>query len=196
MFNKNFSEENCAAFVGFPKCLVKPLQQAYNWRRMKLPPHVRNKVRNKIPTGKFTLAGKRLIARAMFHKGMQFVAASILLRQNNGFHDVVLHLLAQGIEIMQKGLLLANNYDVFHAQLRDFGHDLIKGADALHTAFNLKPLKPEMRSHLKELNKYYGQHLLRYGGPHDFLSPPTKIKVEPFQKRALALLRFGERILK
>jgi len=149
-----------------------------------------------MPKGKFTSAGKRLIARAMFHKGTQFVTASIFLRQNNGFHDIVLHLLAQGIEIMQKGLLLANNYDVFRPQLRKIGHDLTKGADALHTAYSLKPLKPEMKSQLEELNKYYGQHLLRYGGAHDILSPPTKIKVEPFQRMALALLRFGKKALK
>ena len=132
----------------------------------------------------------------MFHRGIQFTAASIFLRQNKGFHDVVLHLLAQGIEIMQKGLLLANNYDVFHPQLRELGHDLVKAGDALHIAYNLKPLKPEIKSQLKELDKYYSRHLLRYAGAHDILSPPTKIKVEPIQKRALALIRFGEKSLK
>lgn len=57
-----------------------------------------------------TLHGKLRVAQSMFRKGQGFIAAAMLLNQENkhsdeGFEWVVLHLWCQGIEVGLKGLL-------------------------------------------------------------------------------------------
>lgn len=147
--------------------------------------------------GKLAQHGKKMLAAAMFHKGAHFVGASILLKQKGGFHDVVLHLLAQGLEVMQKGLLLARDYDTFRPKLRTLGHNLVEGADALHSAYKLKPMKKDLRAELQALSDHYRKHNLRYGGIHDLFGLPTReLKSDLVLRRAAALALLSQKVFR
>ncbi|MBL9140053.1 MAG: hypothetical protein JNK85_29540 [Verrucomicrobiales bacterium] len=151
----------------------------------------------KLSPKKLAPFGKKALAAAMFQKGAHFVGASILLRQKSGFHDVVLHLLAQGFEVMQKGLLLARDYDTFRPQLRKLGHDLVRGADALHSAYKLKPMKKNLREELQALSDHYRDHKLRYAGIQDLLGLPTReLKADLVLRQATALMLLARRVFK
>ncbi|HBJ83427.1 MAG TPA: hypothetical protein DDZ88_06045 [Verrucomicrobiales bacterium] len=152
----------------------------------------------KLGPGKLAPHGKKMVAHAMFHKGTHFVAASVLLKDKGGFHDVVLHLLAQGLEVVQKVLLLARDYDKYRPRLRKpLGHDLVLGADALHQAYRLKPMKKEVRSELQALSDHYREHLLRYGGIHDIFGRASlELKVDHVFRRTVALTLLGRRVFK
>jgi hypothetical protein len=132
----------------------------------------------------------------MFHKGAHFLGAAVLLHREKGCRDVVLHLLCQGLEIVQKGLLLANDYDKFKPRLKDkLGHDLVRGSDAVRGAYSLRPLEKEVMAELQSLNLYYRQHLLRYGTIHDVLHN-KELKFEAVMRRAVALTRLGNKIFR
>lgn len=147
--------------------------------------------------GRLMAHGKKLVAHAMFHKGKQFLAASVLLHQKNGYKDVVLHLLCQGLENVQKGLLLASNYDKFKPDLKSkLGHDLICGSDALQVAYALKPLREETKAELQSLNEYYSRHLLRYGTIRDVFVSTEKLQFEAIMRRAVALTKLGNKIFR
>ena len=153
-----------------------------------------------IDFGKAKLAsyGKKQVAHAMFHKGKQFLAAATLLNRQQGYKDVVLHLLCQGIEIIQKGLLLANDFDQYEPKLqKPLGHNLVRGSELLKKAFHLKPLKKLVQDELQMLSDYYSKHLLRYGGIHDVLGGGGRdLEFERVFRRALALTIYGNKLFK
>jgi hypothetical protein len=149
---------------------------------------------NLLVTMKPTKYAKLLLTQAMFTKGTQFLAAAILLKQRGGYHYVVLHLVCQGMEIMQKALLLAHSYDTFKPQIAKralFGHDLIKGADAVSAAYGLQKISGSLRSEVEQLNHYYMEHLLRYASSADILIDGNSISYKRALKRCCALVRFG-----
>ena len=132
----------------------------------------------------------------MFDKGKHFLAAAVLLDQKNGHKDVILHLGCQGLEIIQKGLLLAKDYDHYMPRLKskkELGHDLIKGAEALQTAYQFKPLTSAEKTELQEINAYYRESLLRYVAIHDIIGG-HELKVNRVMRRAVALSKLGERV--
>jgi hypothetical protein len=132
----------------------------------------------------------------MFAKGTQFLAAAILLKQRGGYQYVVLHLVCQGMEIMQKALLLAHSYDTFKPQIAKralFGHDLVKGADAVSAAYGLRKISGSLRSELVQLNNYYMAHLLRYASSADILIDRNTISYRRVLRRCGALVRFGSK---
>jgi hypothetical protein len=141
-----------------------------------------------------------MVAHAMFDKGMEFIVASIFLDQNSRGQNgtVVLHLLAQGLEVIQKALLLARDYNTYQPQLRKpLGHDLLKGAEALRAAYNLRPMKRELDLELRALNWHYRNHLLRYGGIHDILGATSRqLKCQLIFKRVSVLARLGKKHFK
>jgi hypothetical protein len=142
---------------------------------------------------------KALLTLAMFRKGSQFVAAAILLKQRGGHQYVVLHLVCQGMEILQKALLLARDYNTYTRQIKDrrlFGHDLIKGADAIADTYGFRKASGALRSELERLNRYYTQHVLRYASPADILVDPNSIPYGRVLKRCVALIRYGSKKLK
>ena len=71
-----------------------------------------------------TSYAKRLTAQLYYKKGCHFVAAAILLDQNDGDLYVVLQLLCQGLEIMAKALLLLKNFDKYQPLVEKYRHRL------------------------------------------------------------------------
>ena len=117
------------------------------------------------------------------------------LRQQKGDEYAVLHLLCQGIEIVLKALLLLRDFDKYQPLLKTYGHNLIRLAAATQTEFKLDPLRPAVLNELKELNRLYSQHLLRYDLLTDALVDPTSIPSKLVLQRALAVLRLADREL-
>lgn len=153
-----------------------------------------------IQIGKASLTNysKKMIAHAMFHKGKNFLGAAILLDKQNGYRDIVLHLICQGIEIIQKGMLLAKNFEKYAPKLqKPLGHNLVRGSEALCEEFNLKPLKKTTQNELFLLSEYYRKHLLRYGGIHDVIGGGShNLEFQRVVRRATALMIFGEKLFK
>ena len=137
--------------------------------------------------------GKRLVAKAMFEKGQTFVAASILLRQNNLNQSAALQLLCQGIEVSLKGLLLLIDYDQFRPRLRAINHNLLAAADETLRAAKMNSLTPKLRSELTILSTLYSKHLLRYGSIHDVLVNPQTISYELVLRRLHVAFRLVRR---
>lgn len=150
-----------------------------------------------VKPGPFHIApyGKLLVAHAMLHKGTQFVGAAILLRQKNGYPDVVLHLLAQGLEIVQKGILLAKDYDRFRPQLKKLGHNLVRGSDALESACGFRPMPQKLKAELQAISGFYGQHVLRYASIHDLFGGPIDVPTDGILRRTVVLIRWGNRFI-
>ena len=144
-------------------------------------------------TGHLTSHGKRLVAESMYAKGKAFLGAAILLRRQNGYEYVVLHLLCQGIEISLKGLLLIADYNKYKPQLKKLGHNLIKTAETASKIAGIKPLRPAVQAELESLNKLYSAHLLRYGSGYDLLIHPATISSKLILHRMAAVLRMVER---
>ncbi len=147
-------------------------------------------------TGTATLAraGKRDVAQSMYSKGVGFLGAALLIRRHGGNEYVILHLLCQAIEIILKSLLLALDYDRFKPKLKaQFGHHLDRIADAACSAFNLSPLRPELRAELKGLSNLYAQHYLRYGSGLDILIDPRSLESRRVLRRMYAVLRLLRR---
>jgi hypothetical protein len=145
-----------------------------------------------------TSHGKKMVAHAMFHKGKHFLGAAILLEKRDGYRDVVLHLICQGIEIIQKGMLLAQDFDKYAPKLqKPLGHNLVRGSELLRDAFKLKPLKKATQEELCLLSEYYCKHLLRYGSIHDVIGGGGhNLEFQRVVRRAMALMIFGEKLFK
>jgi hypothetical protein len=145
------------------------------------------------PRSSWTKAGKSTIAASMYSKGMAFIGAAILLRQQGGYQWVVLHLLCQGIEIVMKSFLLIRDYDKFKPRLKKLGHNLEKIVKVTLKEFKLNPLPPAVATELKALNSLYATHLLRYGSGYDILVDPKTIAVDRVWRRLHATIRLARR---
>ena len=144
-------------------------------------------------SGQLSNYGRSLVARAMYERGKGFLGAAALVDQRDGHPFVVLHLLCQGIEIVLKAVLLANDYKQFKPQLRALGHDLPKSAAAVKEATGLHVFKGGVEQELQVLSNFYRQHLLRYAGAIDIFIDPKTIPSRRVFKRTAALLRYAER---
>jgi hypothetical protein len=145
---------------------------------------------------RLTKSGKAYLTRAIFTKGKQFVASAVLLKQRGGYQYVVLHLLCQGMEILQKALLLAHDYDTFKPKIskkNEFGHDLLKGADAVSTAYRLRRVSGSLRSEIDALNQHYMANSMRYGSLLDIFIIPDSIPYRLVLRRCAALVRYGSK---
>lgn len=134
-------------------------------------------------------------AQLMFHKGKHFFGASVLLEEKKGYHDVVLHLQCQALEILQKGLLLGQDYERYQPQLKKMGHDLIRSSNELIAAYKLKPLKAQVRKELEQLNLYYMRQSLRYASIENEYGGTGHLQYELIRKRILHLIKFGDKVL-
>jgi hypothetical protein len=114
-----------------------------------------------------TTHGKRILTNAKYARGINFVAAALLLRKHGGDRYVVLHLLCQGLEIIVKALLLFLDHKKYAKLQKSFGHDLEKIISAAIIIYSLGPLRPPLAAEITALNDFYSRHLLRYGGLHD-----------------------------
>ncbi len=118
--------------------------------------------------------GERKIAEAMYHRGKNFLAASVLLQREGGYGYVVLHLMCQGIEIILKAFLLLRDYGKYKKRLRTYGHNLLTLSEVASSVYGLDPLREPVRQELDRLNNLYQKHVLRYADIHDiFLDPET-----------------------
>ena len=149
-----------------------------------------------MPITKF---GQEWIARTEFEKGLGFIGAWRLLepyRTDEAILYVRLHLICQGIELVLKSALLAKDYGKYEPRLhnpRQFGHDLVKIADAVETEFGFSKMRPTLRAELEELARLYSAHHLRYSGLNDIFIHPHSIKVGNVIARARALTRLMNR---
>lgn len=142
---------------------------------------------------KLTTYGEQKVTESMYHKGRSFINAAILLRRQNGYEYVVLHLLCQGLEIILKSLLLHRDYDKYQPLMRKIGHDLERATNAVVVEFKRKKLSPELILELKELNNLYKNHWLRYGNGFDLLIDPKTISSERTLRRIYSLLKVVDR---
>jgi len=145
-------------------------------------------------TAMLNIYGQREIARYMYIKGRNFIAAARLLRIHNGYEYVVLHLLCQGMENILKSFLLFKDYRKYRNRIkRNFGHDLEKLATTATGEFDVKPIQPALSEQLKELNSLYADHLLRYGSTQDIFFQPEFIKNDLVWRKIAAVVRLAER---
>lgn len=133
----------------------------------------------------------------MYGKGKAFVGAHLLLKRQIADEPgqyVALNLLAQGVEVTLKSLLLFQDYDKYRPRLQKrLGHNLVKTASATLKALSLKPLREPLDSELARLSDFYAKHLLRYGNPVDILVAPSSIPSDPLLRRIAAATRLAER---
>ena len=140
--------------------------------------------------------GKLMIANCEFEKGVAFIAAACLLNgraQTEPQEYVVLHLIAQGIELLMKGALYGRNYDTYKKMGRTLGHRLDAGFDASRKEFQLNPMKQRCNGQLKALSNLYSKHALRYASSQDIFIAPSSIDVSLVEARVKCAIRLGRR---
>ena len=142
---------------------------------------------------KMTSFGKSQIAHSMYAKGRGFVGAALLLRRQGGYEYVVLHLICQGVEILLKALLLAENYDKYKPKLRSLGHKLVRIASETAEVYHLKEPRLVLRDELASLEGLYASQRLRYGSGYDVLVDASTIRSERVLRRTLAVIRLVKR---
>jgi hypothetical protein len=118
----------------------------------------------------------------------------VLLSQRGGDDYVVQHLLCQGIEIVLKSLLLFKDFDQYIKKIKyKIGHDLERLIKEVSIEYNSRCFKGAVVSEIKELNRLYKAHLLRYGGNIDILIDPKTIKSELTLKKIIQVIRITRR---
>ena len=145
-----------------------------------------------------TPAGKQGVAASMYAKGTSFIGAAILVQgQSASEHSdyVVLHLLCQGLEVLLKGLLLHKDYDRYRPRLgaRDLGHNIFDIAEETLKEYGLNPMTADLQTELRELDKLYRDHWLRYGSTLDILVDPRTIARDRVLRRLSAAVRLTQR---
>ncbi|WP_299852572.1 hypothetical protein [uncultured Roseovarius sp.] len=147
-----------------------------------------------------TSFGKQLVAIHQYQIGKGFVGAAYLQRSHlqkrqinhEPFDYVVLHLFAQGIEAILKGLLLLLDFDKYKSDLpkrKKFGHNLEALAEELRAATDQNQLSVELAAELSLLNELFASHLLRYSSAVSLLNGPNLISIKRLEKRVAALIR-------
>jgi hypothetical protein len=137
----------------------------------------------------WTPYGKRQIALYMCEKGKSFLGAALLLREQGGYEYPVLHLICQGMEVLGKGYLLLENYDLYQPKLKTYGHNLNSLIMEIEIVSGLKILKPDVQNELERINSLYSKHLLRYASGLDVFIDPKSISSDRLLARIVALLR-------
>jgi hypothetical protein len=143
-------------------------------------------------------AGKRMIAKSRYHRGMLYLQAAALLQGHSGYSYVVGQLICQSREIILKALILLKDYDKYEPQLpyRPYGHNLVRLSEEASLLYNLPIMRKSLRQELEELNELYKSQFLRYGDARDFLVDPNTIKDTRVISRFRACLRVAEREMK
>lgn len=149
-----------------------------------------------------TRFAKQQIGLSMYYKGKAFLAAALILKRearkeasSEPVEYVVLYLLAQGVEVTLKGLLLLRNYDRHETDLRNLGHDLDAIATTAIAEFGLKRLGSKLADELNELSHAYKEQRLRYGSPSDIFIAPDSIPTEQVLRCMAAVIRLADREL-
>ena len=77
-----------------------------------------------------------------------------------------------------------------------YGHDLeLLSTDAI-VEFGLEPLNLAFADELKQLNKFYSTHMMRYGGIHDIFIDPSSLPSNLVLRRVLAVIRLAEKAIR
>lgn len=151
----------------------------------------------KSTSGRLHDTGKKAIAFSMYVRGKQFIGAAILVRKQQGVYNyVVLHLICMGLEVTIKGLLLLRDFNKFKPKLKKYGHDLNRLAKDGIAEFGLKPLNSALATELRQLNKFYSSHMMRYGGLHDIFIDPNSLPSDLVLRRVFAAIRLAERAIR
>lgn len=102
----------------------------------------------------------------MYERGRSFILACGLVKAHEGHSFVYLYLLCQGFENIGKALLLAKNYEFYWNKLNKspFGHNLVTTMTEVLNQYGENFLTKEAQVELREVNIYYNNHILRYGG--------------------------------
>jgi hypothetical protein len=133
----------------------------------------------------------------MYLKGKNFLGAALLLRRNGGYEYVVLHLICQGLEVVLKGLLLLKDFKKYEPKLKEkYGHNLVRLADDVLHTFQLRPLRPALRTELQALSSLYAKQLLRYGTVYDIFVNANTVASSLVLRRFEAGVRLAERELR
>ena len=140
-----------------------------------------------------TSYAKRLTAQLYYKKGCHFVAAAILLDQNDGDLYVVLQLLCQGLEIMAKALLLLKNFDKYQPLVEKYRHRLYPLVSDALAEFKLNRLRPHTSAELENLSKMYSGHVFRYNRLACVLIDPKSISFKLTLRRTGAGIRLADR---
>lgn len=149
--------------------------------------------------GSLSPFGKERIARAGYAKGKAFLRAAFLLKnqaQSAQFECVSLHLLSQGVEIILKSLLLLKDYSKYRPQLKRFGHNLQRTADATCKAYGARPLNQELVAELSALSDAYVPGDLRYPSINDILGGLNGIDYQRTLRKMVAVMRLTDRHLR
>ena len=158
---------------------------------------MKTNLKGKAKPSPYTPYSKRKIAEAMYHKGRNFLAASVLLSKKGGYQYVVLHLLCQGIEIVLKSLLLFKDFDKYQRKIeKEIRHDLEKAMNEVVKEFRPKGINNNVKIQLCKLNEMYKTHVLRYGDIVDLLLDPNTIECNLVLRKILAVLKVTEKHLR
>jgi len=125
----------------------------------------------------------------MYVKGRSFIMAGGLVNAYGGDSFVYLHLLCQGIECIAKAVLLNQDYEHYEPKLRDkFGHNLTSLYREVEKTNSVPALSKRAVSELEALNKYYKQHMLRYGSELDFVEDASLLNIDKLHCEVMAWL--------
>lgn len=147
------------------------------------------------PSAKFTSDGltkhgKRVVATAMFEKGVSFVGAAVLLRDKEGYEQVVLHLICQGLENILKSILLLEDFHKYRKYIKNnIGHDLEKAVQEVIKVKHSSGITIELSDEIARINCFYKGHWLKYGTMADILMSTQNIDSELVQIKLLQLIK-------
>jgi hypothetical protein len=143
--------------------------------------------------GRPTKFGKQLKADFMYRKGLEFIGASILLKQQGGRTFVQIHLLLQGLEIILKSLLIRRDYEKYNKKLKGkFGHNILKLVNEVKKLYGLKNINKTFDQELKATQGHYMSSNLRYGSLLDIFIDVNSISVEAIETKTYKLIRILE----
>lgn len=140
--------------------------------------------------------GKLRVQEAFYSKGRGFLQAAVLLAEDGGDASACNYLLAQGMEVTLKALLVSRNYDHYNqGKLKRLGHDLLGLVEECRREFGLNRLAAPAMRELERLNTYYTLHHLRYASGWDVLGKPQRLAVDRLLRVMCAVCRLAEREL-
>jgi hypothetical protein len=129
----------------------------------------------------------------MYEKGLEFIGASILLKQYKGKTYPQIHLLLQGLEIILKSLLLRKDYDKYSKQLKEkYGHNLLKLVNEVKINYRFKNIDNKFDIELNSLQNNYMNSNLRYGSILDIFIDVKSLSIETIESKIYQLVRIIE----
>jgi hypothetical protein len=145
----------------------------------------------------FSDHSKKLIAESWARRGMAFVVAASLLSEHAPKSEdaqfAALHMLAQGTEILLKGLLLLKDFDGYKPKMKSLGHNLNRIADEVVKAYAVPVLREPLNDELVTLSDWYSKHLLRYESGRILFIPSSVIQNKRIVARLSVIYRLVQR---